>query len=222
MNTWAKGQTNSIIIQQNWGHNIFTDMQRLTVQRHMAYARAFKMDYWCINGEIHPEQYPAGWGKLWLIKDAMKRRYKWIFWIDADAGIFDMNADLHDALKDKPFDIGACVHDPAKSAHLKKNEVPKHMNIGVLYIRVTPKSKKFISDWLARFPGEKRWMEQGSFNVMAKDSDVVGQADDKWNATVRVNEVAKPVVKGYHGIPHGERIALMRKDFGEDHIKFRV
>jgi len=211
---------NTLIIQQSFGHDVFQDMMRLTIQRHMAYARAHRMDYWSINGEIHPELYPGGWGKIWLIKDALDRGYEYISWIDADAAIFDFEADLRDALKDKPFDIGACVHD---ADWFKELHIPKHMNVGVLYVRASDRSIKFINEWLASYPGDKRWMEQGAFNDMAENNKVVGVVDDKWNATVNVNMVDKLVVKGYHGVqPLINRFGLMRADMLEDHINFRI
>ena len=212
----------SIIIQASWG-DLFQDMMRITYQRHSAYAKALNFDYWHINGHIHPETFPGGWDKIYLIKYAMQHGYKNIAWIDADAAIMDFEADLRDALKDKPFDIGACLHTPEKSEYLKQNNVPPHMNVGVMYWRVTDKSKQFIDDWLAAYPGDKRWREQGTFNELAKVGGVVGHVDDKWNATVNVNMVDKPAVKGYHGIsPVINRFNMMRTDFYEDHIRFRV
>lgn len=211
----------TIIIQQNWGHDVFQDMSRLTVQRHMAYARAHAMDYWNISGDIHPEMYPGGWGKIWLIKYAMQHNYKYISWIDADAAIMDFGSDLRDALKEQ--DIGACLHTPEKSEYLKQNNVPPHLNVGVMYFRVTDKTRKFIDDWLASYPGDKRWMEQGAFNNLAKEVDFIKPIEDKWNATVNVNMVDKPAVKGWHGVfPVIDRFNMMRAELLEDHIKYRV
>lgn len=211
----------SVIIQSSWGDNAFQDMLRLTYQRHSAYARAHNFDYWNINGHIHPETFPGGWDKIYLIKYAMKQ-YKNIIWIDADATIMDFECDLRDALKGKKFDIGACVHD-ADWFKEPKWQIPKHMNVGVLYIRNTERSAKFIEEWLTKFPGHKRWQEQGSFNEMAESNDIVGVVDDKWNATVNVNMVDKPAVKGYHGVnPLITRFSLMRADCLEDHITYRV
>ena len=47
--------------------------------------------------------------------------------------------------------------------------------------------------------------------------------DDKWNATVNVNQVEKPVVIGWHGVsPIAQRTALMKKALFLDHLKFKV
>lgn len=208
----------AVIIQSSWGDSVFHDMMRLSYQRHAAYARAQDFDYWHINGHFHPESYPGGWDKVHLIKLAMEQ-YSHIVWIDADAAIFDFETNLRDALKDKPFDIGACIHD---APHFKEQGMGRHMNVGVMYVRNTERSRKFIDEWLSLFPGERRWQEQGVFNKLIKDNDVVGQVEDKWNATVNVNEVDNPVVKGWHGLERMNRFYNMKADMITDHIRFRV
>ena len=206
----------SVIVQASWGDSVFQDMMRLAYQRHAAYSRAHDFDYWHINGNVRPDTFPGGWDKIYLIKSAMDR-YKYVVWIDADAAIFDFEADLRDALKDKPFDIGACIHD---APWFKENGMEAHMNVGVLYVRTTDKSKKFMDDWFATYPGDRRWQEQGAFNELANGNDLVGAVEDKWNSTVNVNLVKDLVVKGYHGAP--ARFNLMKQDMLEDHIIFRV
>ena len=56
-----------------------------------------------------------------------------------------------------------------------------------------------------------------------KYDDVFEQLDDKWNATVNVNQVEKPVVIGWHGVsPIAQRTALMKKAMATDHLKYKV
>lgn len=211
-----------LIIQHCLGHDSFHDMARLTVNRHMAYARAFDFDYWNLNGDIRPEMYPGAWAKIWLMKWALEAGHPFIAWIDSDAVIMDFGTDLRDALKDQPFDIGLCKHDAPWFKEPQWN-IPAHMNVGVMYVRNTERSKKFIDDWLASYPGDQRWMEQGAFNKLAEGNGAVGIIDDKWNATVNVNMVDKPVVKGYHGVnPIIQRFNMMKADCIEDHINYRV
>jgi len=219
---------NAVIIQHVYSEtslgNAFSDMLRLCTQRHMAYARSHSMDYWSFTGgfQVGRPAESGAWAKIELMRLALNQGYEYIFWIDADAAIMDFETDLRDSVKD--IDIGACAHNPEKSAFLKQLKIAKHINVGVMYLRNTEKTKQFIEDWYNSYPGEPRWAEQGSFNkLMEKYPDVVKEIDDKWNSTVNVNEVQKPVVKGYHGVsPVINRFNLMRADCIEDHIDFRV
>lgn len=213
-----------VYTQTNMFGNAFIDMLKLTILRHMTYASGHKMDYWAFQGGLEKEhKMEAGaWAKIDLVKMALEQGYEYIFWVDADAVIMDFETDLRDAIKD--HDIGACVHDPAKSDFLKQLGVKRHINVGVMYFRNTDKTRKFIDEWLGTYPGIPRWAEQGSFNnLLIKYPDTVIELDDKWNATVQVNMVEKPVVKGYHGItPSINRFNMMRADCIEDHIIYRV
>ena len=213
---------NAVLIQQAFsndkrafdGHQFF-DCMRLTYPRHSAYALAHEMDYWHIIGDVYFEYHPGGWGKIHMMITALKKGYEHVFWVDSDAAIMDMEVDLRDCLKGKKFHIGACVHDA--------NNIAAHMNIGVLYVRNKKGAKEFLEDWAAMFPGQHRWMEQGAFNKLIKGRDVVGQVEDKWNATVNVNMVDKPVVKGWLGVaPADARFQMMRAELINDYIVFRI
>ena len=194
---------------------IFHDMMRLTYQRHAAYTRAWNMDYWHLLSEELPDCFPGGWGKISCLKMAAERHYQHIFWIDADAAVVDFDSDLRTALPDDLM-AGACLHDA--------NGIVAHLNVGVMYYKNTPELLPFLTEWLATYPGDGRWMEQGSFNDIAKSGKYkIGGIDDKWNATVNVNMVKKPVVIGWHGInPIAARLGMMKEKFYQDHIKFLV
>lgn len=223
---------NAIILQQcssasNWmgapqWAGVFYDMLRLTNQRHAAYARAHKFDYWCIYGDIHGEKWPGAWGKIYLLLDAFERGYEYAVWLDTDAAIMDFETDLRAALPDGVL-IGAAVHDPARSEYLAKCLVPKHMNVGVLYMKNDPRTVDFLTKWRDSFPGHPRWCEQGSFNDIAQDNPIVAPVDDRWNATIGVNEVDNPVVLGWHGVqPAEKRLGMMRSKLYNDFLDFRV
>ena len=215
---------NAVIIQHVYSNSCFTDMLRLCIQRHMAYSAAYNMDYWAFQGGLHRSHLPeaGAWSKIDLMKMALEDGYEYVFWIDADATIMDFNTDLRESVKD--IHIGACVHDPAKSPYLKSLDVQRHINVGVMYLRNTDETRKFVQAWYDSYPGIPRWAEQGSFNnLLATMPGIVTEIDDKWNATVNVNMVEKPVVKGYHGVmPIENRFGLMRVDCIEDHIVYRV
>jgi len=200
----------------------FNNMLRMTYLRHSAYAVNHHMDYYNIQGDTHPEMLSeAGdWAKVGLIYEALEKGYEYVFWIDADAGIVDMDVDLREAVKDCEW--GACVHDPAKSKFLQQAKIDKHINVGCMYLRNTPATKAFTEMWLNTYPGVNRWAEQGSFNQMVKEyPDIVTVIDDKWNATVNVNMVKNPVVMAWHGLPLSERYRQMRDVFYFDYERYR-
>jgi len=209
----------AIIIQQAYtpdveGAGLFSDMLRITMQRHAAYARAHQMDYVAYFGDYCQEKglSTGGWHKIKMILDYLEKGYKYIFWIDTDAAIVDLEADLREAFTDK-F-IGCCEHNA--------NNIPAHLNVGVMFVKNGDGVKEFMREWWDAFPGDVRWMEQGAFNDLVKKSDLVFKMDDKYNATVNVNMVENPVIIGWHGLAIRNRITLMKKRFIDDHIRFRV
>jgi hypothetical protein len=213
----------SIILQQayeetNNGGGYFSDMLRLTMQRHAAYARSHKMDYQIYFGEpTERDVFTGAWHKVKMIQNALERGYKYVFWLDTDTAIMDFNSDLRDAFTGS---IGCVQH---KREQLPKEyDIPTHLNVGVVFVRNDEGVKEFMKSWWDSFPGDKRWMEQGSFNDLAKDNPLVFKMDDKYNATVNVNMCEKPVIVGWHGIPAGKRFNMMKIALIGDRAKFQV
>lgn len=202
----------------------FTDMMRLTYQRHAAYALAHSWDYWHIMGSIHLDMMGGGWDKIDLIGRGLEQ-YDFVTWIDADAAIMDMDANLEDALPEGKL-FGAAKHDPEKSEHLKTFHVPAHCNIGVTFWRSSDITKQFIKEWFGSYPAPGRFMEQGVFNELIIKPEYAPhfqEVDDKYNATIDVNEVAKPVIKGWHGVwPMVKRLTMMRNELKKDFLNFRI
>jgi len=200
------------------------DMLRLTYQRHAAYARSHNYDYWHIMGSVYPDMIGGGWDKIELIRRALEAEYEFVAWVDADAAVLDFEHDLTEALTVGEF--GACVHDPARSEYLKMLNVPAHCNVGVTYWRNTELTRKFVAEWFATYPGEQRWKEQGSFNELIKRPEyaaVFETCADTWNATVNVNEVTNPIVKGWHGIvPAARRMGMMKAELSQDFLVYRI
>lgn len=205
----------SVIINMCNSSGEFHDSMRLTYQRHAVYAISHKMDYWHIMGDMHPDRLRGGWDKVDIIRKALSAGYQYVFWIDADACIVDNKSDLRDAFQG---DIGACIHDA--------NNIPKHYNVGVLFIRNSNLVREFFDDWWDSYPGSVQWMEQGAFNdLLATDKykDLLFRMDDRYNATVNVNMVKNPVIMGWHGVrPLATRFKLMKNICSEDYINFRV
>lgn len=212
---------NAILLQQCYtadGENtgVFYDMLRLTMQRHAAYTRAWNMDFQLYFGDYVSDRsfYTGAWHKIKMIQDALDMGYEYAFWLDTDAAVVDFNIDLRTAFTGDGT-IGSCLHDA--------NGIPPHLNVGVLFVRNSDKAKDFLQEWWGLFPGERQWMEQGEFNKL-KDryQDVVFRMDDRFNATVNVNECENPVVKGWHGVPLRKRYEMMKQFFRDDHIRYRV
>ena len=214
---------NSIIIQQAYEpdlNHIFTDMLRLTMNRHSAYALSHKIDYLPFFGDYTDRDVrTGGWSKIKMMIDCIEKGYEYVFWIDTDAAIMDFTKDLRDAFTDK--NIGCCEHN-AKNFP-KDWQVPTHLNVGVTFVKNGEGVLSFLQKWWDAFPGEQRWVEQGSFNKLAKESDLVFKMDDKYNATVNVNMCENPVIVGWHGVsPISKRFAMMKQALYNDHIKYRV
>ena len=148
----------ALIIQQVLSTDKFTneyrDMMRLIYQRHAAYAGAHGFDYWHILGDYAPEfnRWRGGWDKLQLIGDALAKGWEFIAWIDSDAAITG-DVDLREALPEGKL-IGACEH---YAPWFEASQIPRHFNIGVTYWRNNPITRKFIAEWIASYPGDKRW-----------------------------------------------------------------
>jgi len=214
-------QKDAVILQQAWQIGPFADMLRLTYQRHAAYAWAHNMEYIAWAGCLKPELWPGGWGKIWLMRLMLDLGYKHVFWIDTDAAIVDLDADLRDGLPDDKL-IGACEHDAAWFAQVGMS---RHYNVGVLFLKNHPTTVEFLDAWIGRYPGHERWLEQGVFNEMVTGeyAGIFHPLDAKYNATFNVNEVAQPVIQAWHGVmPEARRLAMMRDLFKEDFMRYRV
>jgi hypothetical protein len=194
----------------------FIDMNRLTYQRHAAYCMAQGFDYWHFIGHPCPERERGGWDKVAYIKRALEDGYQFIAWLDTDTAIIG-NEPLTKALPDD-MHIGGCLHDGNT-----ERDIPPHINVGVLYLRNTPETCAFVDAWEASYPGEERWVEQGSFNTLAQETGIVSVIDDKWNSTVGMNEVPDPVVMAWHGVwPIPLRLEMMRGYLRDDYLRYRV
>ena len=150
----------AVILQQGWPEaGPFADMMRLTYQRHAAYAMAHGMEYWAVNGFLKPDLWPGGWGKIWLLRLMLEQGYKHVFWIDADAAIVS-DDDLREGLPEGAL-IGACEH---YADWFPQYDIPRHYNVGVLFLRNDPLTKEFLDDSRHRtgFQGPEQFCEQQS------------------------------------------------------------
>lgn len=213
----------AVIVQQAYQIGPFADMLRLSYHRHSAYAWAHGMEYWPLSATLKPELWPGGWGKIWAIRLMMEVGYKYVFHIDTDAVIADMDCDLRDGLPEGKL-IGAVEHWAPD--WFPQWDIPRHYNVGVMFFRNDPLTIEFLDDWIGRFPGHQRWFEQGAFNEMVKEekySGIFHHMDDKWNATYNVNLVENPCIIGWHGImPEAKRLAFLKDYVKDDFQRFRL
>lgn len=201
----------AILIQQCWKGNVgglgdYLPLMKLTLERNRAYCDIHGFDFQPIVGPVldkFEDVKKGGWPKVELIRRALADGYHYIVWMDPDALIRDLDTDLREGC---PKGIGACWH-----------RIPQlnHWNVGALYIQNSPQVMKFIEDWLGSFPGLPNWMEQGEFNRLAMESNVVKTISDRWNSTINYSMVPDAVVIGYHG--YGD--ALMRLDGMKETLK---
>jgi hypothetical protein len=223
-------QKNDAVLLQ-CGHTamVFVDMMRITYQRQMAYCCSHHFDYWHMYWSVCPDKdaVSGAWDKIELLQLASKYDYyKYLVWMDTDAAIVK-DVDLREALPEGKS-IGACLHDWEKKdpEGCKKTGLFTHHNVGVLFFRNNEITREFLQDWIDTYPGHPRWHEQWYFNELIK-SDKYKQhfatRDDKWNSTPPINEVADPVIRGFHGIaPWAERLNTMARAFQDDVFNFRV
>jgi len=194
---------NACIVQQVYSNSPYIAMLQLTIVRHLNYAAKHKIDYWSIISDVSDKLGGVGnggWAKISLITNALKT-HDYVFWIDADAAIVDHSVDLRTAFNGGL--IGACQHPGP----------PVHLNVGVMFFYRDDRTFKFLDAWLRRWPGELPWMEQGAFNVIARENrDIIFRMDDKWNSTVNVTEVVNPVIAAWHGpFTPDHRLKMMKE-----------
>lgn len=192
----------AILIQSVYPETDGVKMLELISPRHSEYCKNHDIDYACSPSNPLPYLDPkkGSWAKIELISRALAAGYKNVIWLDADTLIKDMKVDLRDGCIDDG--IGACWH-----------RIPQlhHWNVGALYISNTERVRNFITEWIGMYPGTDGWFEQGVFNKMAMQSNIVNTISDKWNATINYTEVPDAVVLGYHGAGDFEyRLNLMR------------
>lgn len=184
----------ALIIQQVFPGFHYEQMIELTRERNKEYCNRHAFDYECLIGVSDPKYSDAdqgAWPKVDMIRKALFKGYRYVVWLDADALIADMDTDLRDGCIDG---IGACWMRVPQPGGMYN-----HWNVGVLFVQNSHKVREFLSDWLAEYPGEYQWKEQGVFNKLAMKSKVVQTISDRWNSTIVYSEVPDAVILGFHG-----------------------
>lgn len=204
---------NAVLIQQIYPDTEGVKLMELNRERNTEYCRLHEMDYWHRVENSLPGSDPlkGSWAKIELMRQALEAGYEYVIWLDADTLIRNMKSDLREA--ELYNHIGACWH-----------RIPQlhHWNVGALYLSNSERVRSFVWEWLSGYPGlNDGWLEQGVFNRLAMQSDIVQTISDKWNATINFTEVPDAVVLGYHGAGDTKaRYELMKEVLAElEHAK---
>ena len=197
----------AIIIQQVYQEGSYLDLALVTIPNCLAYAKKHSFDYEFSYGDIVPEwdMLCGGWAKLALISGALQRGYKYVVWLDVDALIVDMDADLREAC---PEGIGMVIHHSPNP----------HYNIGCMYMTNSQEVKEFVNYWMSWYPGptfKGSWHEQAILNLLSQTpaGQIVKEIDCKWNSTKAGHcHTNRAVVEGFHGEGSPEqRLAKMQE-----------
>jgi len=166
-------------------------MMELNIPRNKEYCKRHDFDANFLVG-ILSEQYgdysKGSWVKAEMIRDALKKDYEYVVFLEPDTLIKDMDTDLRDGC---PKHIGVCYH---------RHPIAWQWNVGAIYMRNTPETKAFVDEWLAEFPGDPQWRDNGALNVVAKRNKSLTTISDRWNATLDCSMVPDAVVLGFHGV----------------------
>jgi hypothetical protein len=161
----------------------------LTQTQHQAYAERHGMEYVRVDGAVAPPSWSGHWDQIQLLVNLLNDGAGFVFWLDADTLIVDLEADLHEGLGEGQL---AMTRHPGP---------PAHWNCGVLLARNTPQVRGFFAQTLALGPGEFPWYQQKVMNHLLARAEwrhLISRLDDRWNATFGVTEVARPAVVAWH------------------------
>lgn len=92
---------------------------------------------------------PPYWEKIFIVRDLLPY-YSWVFWLDSDAVIYNMEMEIPGL--ELPFDFIFTSDPPCWSSPF---------NAGVFLIKNTPVSFKILEDWVSGY-NPKRWTFNGS------------------------------------------------------------
>jgi hypothetical protein len=133
--------------------SLYTDNMKDTaslIEKHnKKYCDIKDYDFICHHGSLDSLRHPT-WSKILLIQQLITK-YKWIFWIDADAVFNNVNIRIEDRI-DVNFDLIVCY-----DRHKRKFPI----NAGVMLFRNSVWSTNFLSN-VYRYPNNIKAYEQGA------------------------------------------------------------
>lgn len=189
------------------------ELQRIARETLETYAQRHGYDLHLVDRSPAPER-PASWSKIPLVRELLTD-YDVVFWVDADAIIVDPSVDV------------ASVIEPGKFLYIVEHTIgPQHIpNMGVFLVQAgEPTQRLFDEVWRkAEFTNHPWWEQAAVLQLLGYNLHPCGLRqptalyrrvkfiDRAWNS-VPLDASPAPFVKHYAGVPHAERLALMRQD----------
>ena len=181
---------------------------------------------WDVVASCEPELAggrPASWAKVRLVIDLM-RLYEWIWLIDADALIVDLDQDLFDGIDTSAGPLWMARHPQGRDAdHVVENA-------GVMLVRATEPARQFLNDvWAATEFIDHNWWENAAIlHLIGRSlvppyprerespySELVSTLPLRWNAVPGYIECEDAGVHHHSRADHddfGLRLAAMEAD----------
>ena len=167
----------------------------LTAPFHLEYCKRHGLDYVRVDGASREtETLPGFWDSIPLfIEYTHKKGVEHVFWLDADTLIVS-DEDIRWAHRDSLLTM---ARHPGP---------PEHYNCGVFFMDAVPAVTAFFREVMRHTPGEYPWYQQQVMNDLLLQPQwgwMIGQMDNRWNATVGVTDVPDPAIVAWHGTPGG-------------------
>jgi hypothetical protein len=198
----AKAYEKALIIQHANGR--YCEMLQIAFPRHSEYARRHGFVYWCLTGDITPER-PVVWTRIALISHALRLRYDYVVWLDADTLIVDMDTDFREAADEFKV-LGMCRHP------MPWGNTNWHYNTGVILSKNNAQSRDILRKTWNSGPSNHPWQEQDRLmQLWEKAPDSILPIDNRWNSHSKCNPSNKPVVRAWHACGPN-RIELMKRE----------
>jgi len=199
----------AVLIQVATGD--WTPVLEVTELHHQAYCARHGMTWRAVREPLQTERHPI-WCKIWAIRQALAEGFDWVFCLDGDALVVDVETDLRSALT--YGELGLAWH--------VLPWMPLNLNTGVSYIRNTPRMREFY-ERVATFPHEADWDacthklgsrggEQHSVVRVLQETgfEVLQILHQRWNYVGGEMPECRPVVQAWHGVGGiTDRVALM-------------
>ncbi len=172
---------------------------------------------------------PPAWDKIVVLSALAMKGYAWLFWVDADALILDLEADIRGEIR-ADVDLYLCAHhtwvEPMPAVAVRY-DVP---NTGVMLMRTGPWLSGFLTEvweqdsylehpwWenaaIIHLMGYGRLLDPAGVNApRAEVMDHVAWLGWQWNSVPGESDVAHPVIRHYTRRGDFEtRLAEMRAD----------
>lgn len=214
--------TNDAVLIQYADGPAHTALLRATGARHSAYAIAHGCDFWHLCGYRNPA---LMWPRWEFILRAIQLGYRHVFWLDADAVIVNMAADLRDALPEKVDRSFGLLHGSVPGGE------PDHWNAGVMYIRSGPAAGQLVRHMLSIKPPTYAplplWWEDTDGDqyllnrLLASVPDATKAAfhpiERKWNTIYGYENGVTPNVLHLAGTPDlARRLAIIKQTIAEN------